>query len=102
MAQEMIQAVRQAEINAELIEKSAVSESNKIVQEAKNKAENLIVSVTNEAQEKAAKAYGQAKIDGEKILSEALESVEGEIESLKKNAQEREQKAIDAILADLI
>jgi vacuolar-type H+-ATPase subunit H len=102
MVQEMIQAIRQAEINAEQTEKAAHSESESILLEAQAQADKIVADLTDQAKAAAEEAMQQAQEQGEKIMKDALGNVDTEIEILKKSATANETKAIDAILDSLI
>ena len=102
MAQDMIQAVRQAELSAEQIEKSAASESEVILKKAQMQTEQLIAYMTEEAKKQAEKALEDAKTKGEAMMKEALDSVNQELAVLQQNAKANEDKAVQAIMAELI
>lgn len=102
MAQEMIQAIRQAEISAEQIEKSAVLESESVIRQAHIEADAIIASMTDESKKKADAAIAQARLEGETMMKEALEGIAQEIEVLKSSSKANESEAIKLILSEIL
>ena len=71
MAQETIDAIRQAEAAAEATEKNAVKQAEAIVAEAKAQGVQLKADMTSAAREAAARAEEDAKAQGEQMMQAA-------------------------------
>lgn len=100
MADETVQAVRNAEINAEQIEKDAFAECERIKKQADTDSKNILEKLLTKAKAKAQDALIDAKKQGEIISTEAQKEAAAEIEALKISAQSKEEKAIKAIVAE--
>ena len=90
MAQETIDAIRQAETAAEAAEKEAVKE-------AEMKAE-----MTKSAREGAMGAEEDAKAQSEQMMQAAGAEEGKDLEALQKAVAEKQQKAVEVILSELL
>lgn len=101
MAQEIVEAVRKAEIQGELIVKAAIDESEAIKKQSQKDVELTIAAKTKEAKDKADDALAEAKIVGNNWLKKAQLSAEKESVELRVEAKLKEQEAIELIVSEL-
>lgn len=102
MAQETIDAIRQAETAAEAAEKEAVKEAEAIVAEAKVQAAQMKAEMTKSAREGAVGAEEDAKAQSEQMMQAAGAEVGKDLEALQKAVAEKQQKAVEVILSELL
>lgn len=102
MAQEIVEAVRKAEIQGELIVKAAIDEGEAIKKQSQKDVELTIAAMTKEAKDKADNALAEAKIVGNNWLKKAQISAEKESVELRVKAKLKEQEAIELIVSELI
>lgn len=102
MAIESIQAVRQAEFQAEQIEKDAIQNKDAILSKAQQEANTLITSMSKEAQANAERNMVNAIRKGEETVEAAKRNAEKEILLMKELVKEKEQAAIDLVIANVI
>ena len=84
MAQETIDAIRQAETAAEAAEKEAVKEAEAIVAEAKAQAAQMKAEMTKSARESAVGAEEDAKAQSEQMMQAAGAEEGKDLEALQK------------------
>lgn len=102
MAIEIVQAVRQAEQEADKIEKEASQRAEAIILKANDDAKQLLSSKSKEIQAKAQKDLEQAQLRGEELMVTAVQKAEKEILLLKEMVKSKEQNAIDLVLSEVI
>ena len=102
MAQEAVQAVRQAELNAALIERDANQRKEEMLSKAQQNAKILITSITKEAHLTADKRLATAEKQGADMLEAAKQKADEEVLYLKDLVKGKEQEAIKLILSNLI
>jgi hypothetical protein len=102
VAIEIVQAVRQAEQDAERVEKEASLKAEAIVQKANEDAKALLLSMTKETLGNSEKDLKQAKLKGAELLVFAAQKSEKEIHLLKEMVKSKEQSAIDLVLSEVI
>jgi V/A-type H+/Na+-transporting ATPase subunit G/H len=102
VAIEIVQAVRQAEQDAERIEKEASLKAEAIVQKANEDAKELIVSMTKEILGIVEKDLKQAEHQGEELMVTAVQKSDKEILLLNEMVKSKEQSAIDLVLSEVI
>ena len=101
MAQETINTIREAELAADQLEKDATEKGNRILQEAKRKAEELYYKITEEARTKAEAKLTAAQQQGDQIIARELELGDKEIEGMVKVAAAKETEAVKLVLSEL-
>ena len=102
MAQEIIEAIRKAEIAAEVDEKEASKQAELIIAEAKEQAKadkTARIQAANAARQQADAA---ARAQVEQMMEAAKAEMEAEGERLRKAARARQQQAVQAILEELL
>ena len=102
MAQETIDAIRQAEAAAEAAEREAVKEAEAIVAKAKAQALQIKTEMTKSARDNAARAEEDARVQGEQMLAAAGAEEGKELEALRQAVAEKQHKAVDVILSELL
>ena len=102
MAQETIDAIRQAETAAEAAEKEAVKEAEAIVAEAKAQAAQMKAEMTKSAREGAMGAEEDAKAQSERMMQAAGAEEGKDFLALQKAVAEKQQKAVEVILSELL
>ena len=102
MAQETIDAIRQAEGTAESAEKDAMKQAEAIVAEAKAQGGRLKADMTNAAREAAARAEEEAKAQGEHLMQAADAEEVKDLEALQGVVTAKQQQAVKVILSELL
>lgn len=102
MANETVQAVRQAELKAAQTEKEAVQKKEKILSEAHQNAKELISSMTKDALEKAEKELAAANRQGEKLIEAAIAKAQNEVIIMKEMVKSKEAAAKKLVLSCVI
>lgn len=102
MAQEIVAAVRKAEIKAEQTEKKALDEKKAIIKQTKKETELLVSAMINEEKHQAETALAEAKKLGSQMMKDAEAGAEIEIRRLRKIAKRKEDQIISLIIAELI
>lgn len=102
MAQETIDAIRQAEAAAEAAEKDAVKQAEEILAEAKAQGLQMKADMTRSAREAAARAEEDAKAQGEQMMQAAGTEEVKELENLRSAVAEKQQQAVKVILSELL
>lgn len=102
MVQETVQAIKDAEREAEKRIHAAQEECGRIEAEAKEEARQLKEKALEEAREEAARKLSKTKEEGQRILEEAAEEAEKEAEALRKLAAGKEARAVEKIISSLL
>lgn len=102
MAQDTVQAVRQAELNAANKEKEALQKKESILTKAQQDAKELIASKVSETQMLSEKKLKNASNQGEERLEAAKRKADQEVLILQEMVKSKEQAAIDFIISSLI
>lgn len=102
MAQETIQAVRQAELIAEQKEKEALIQAKETVANAEKEAKDLVSTMTKKSLLNAKKASDAALLEGEQMVKEAGKKAEKEIALLNQLLKQKEEKAIELVISALV
>ncbi len=102
MAKEIVQAVRQAEINAADMEKGALLQKEAILSEAMREADTIIATKTKQAQSEAEHSLVLIKQQGDKLLEEATKRAEREVSLMREMAKNKEEAAINLVLSIVI
>lgn len=102
MAQEIIAAVRKAEILAEETEQKALAESAAIRQQSQNELASIVSERINSEKHQAEAALAEAKALGDQWLRDAEAAAEIEIIQLQEMAKQEEAAMISLILDELI
>ena len=102
LAQETIDAIRQAEAAAEAAEKDAVKQAEAIVAEAKAQGVQLKADMTSAAREAAVRAEEDAKAQGEQMMQAAGAEEVKELENLRSAVAAKQEQAVKVILSELL
>ena len=102
MAQEIIAAIRKAEIEAEQTEKKALAEGAAIRQQSQKAAALLAGEMINSEQLQAETALAEAKTLSCQWLNDAEAAAEIEIRQLRERATQKETEIISLIIAELL
>ena len=102
MATEIIDAVRKAEIDAELAEREATQKREDILKNAREAAVKTVTAKTEEAKKKAENLLADAARESEQIIKDASEKSKTEADRLKKSAGQKEQEAIECIISEIV
>lgn len=94
MAKDILDAIRQAELNAAEREALARDSAQKKINDAHAKAKQLINDAELKADADAAKRYESAGIDGENELIKARKSADSKCESIKAAADKNRDNVI--------
>ena len=101
MAKQTMDAIRQAELNAEHTLRSAQVSANESVANAQAQAEQMVTEAQNRAAQKLAETRAQARSESEASALAASDEVTREIEALKARCRKNEAGAIDAVIAEM-
>lgn len=102
MAQQTIDAVREAERKADQVERDAVQKAGEILRKAHADAERTTAQITSEADKLAQDSLEAARAQGERYAAKAAQEAEQEIAALRALAQKREKEAIACVIAELV
>ena len=101
MAKQTMDAIRQAELNAEHTLREAQVSANETVAGAQAKAEQMIAEANQRAADKLAETRAQAMQDSQASALAASDDVTREIEALKAHGRRNEAKAIESVIAEM-
>ena len=101
MAKQTMDAIREAELNAEHTLRAAQVSANESVVNAQARAEQMIAEAQRRAADKLAETRTQAQQESEASALAASEDVTREIEALKARCRRNEAGAIDAVIAEM-
>ncbi len=99
MAKQTMEAIRQAEMNAEQLVKAARQGADAKIAKAKAQAEAMVSEAHEAAARKLANARATALTDSKQASVKAEETATGEIEALRRKSQKNEAKAIASVIA---
>ncbi len=102
MAKEIVQAIRQAELNAVEKEKEALLEKDRILSKAQQEAKLLATTMTKQANDLAEQALIMANQKGATMLEDAKKRADKEVVLMKEMAKAKEEKAIKLVLSHVI
>ncbi len=102
LAQEIVQAIREAEKATALKEKEAREQADKIIADAKAEAESMIKSRVNQIKQETSASLESAGASNQELITKAKEEAEAEIKELRDKVAQQKNSAIDAVIADLI
>ena len=102
LAQDTIQAIRDAEASAAQKEKDARENADQIVLQAKSDAAELIQSRTNAMKAETRTALSQAGVQNEALLKTAQKEAQEEIEKLQQQVTQKSTHAVDTVIKLLV
>jgi vacuolar-type H+-ATPase subunit H len=102
LAQETIEAIRDAEAAAAAKEKEARESADQLVSKARTDAAALIKSRTDAMKEETQSALTQAGLRNEKIMQDAKEEAQKEIMELQQQVAKKRQNAVKAVIDLLV
>lgn len=102
MAIETVQAVRQAELNAEQKEKDAMLKRDAILADAEHNSKIMITTMTRSALTKAEHDIADAQNQGTEMMEAARIKAKNEVQLIKQILQRKEQEAIKLVLSSVI
>ena len=101
MAKQTMDAIRDAELNAEHILREAQVSAHESVVNAQAEAEQLIAAAQKRAADRLAETRAQAQQDSEASARAASDDVTREIEELRARCRRNEADAIKAVIAEM-
>lgn len=101
MAKQTMDAIRQAELNAEQTVRSAQVQANESISQAQIQAEAIIADARRRASELLAETRSQAEQDSKTSALAAQESVTREIEALRQQGRKNQSKAVQAVIDEI-
>ncbi|MDD4188687.1 MAG: hypothetical protein PHX37_01200 [Eubacteriales bacterium] len=101
MVKETIDAVLQAELEAEQIEKNALELRERIIEEAHSSAQKLISGMEKDASEKALRDSELARRRGEEIIVSHERIAQVEISRIREQIKSRKSAAIEMVISEL-
>ena len=102
MARETLDAVKQMEINAAMIESQASTKYDEIILGARKKSKEIIALKEKEALDIAKIELDNAKVLGDKIIQDAVNKGNIEKDKLLARTEENRQAAIDLIISQIV
>ncbi len=102
MAQQTIDAVREAEKKAEQMERSAVQQAEECLQSARADAERTVEHMAAEADKQAQASLLAARKRGDTLADKAAKEAEQEIASLRAHAKQKQKEAVTSVIAELV
>ena len=99
MAKKTMDAIRQAELNAEQIIKTARAQTDAKRSEAEAQAEAMFAQARENAAKKLSAARISAEEDAKAAANASYDSVTSEIDTLRRQCAKNEAKAIEAVIA---
>ena len=101
MAKQTMDAIRQAELDAEQTLRSAQVQANDSIRQAQADAEAMIADARRRASETLAETRAQAEQDSHASALAAQESVTREIEALRQQGGKNRDRAIQAVIDEI-
>lgn len=101
MAKQTMDAIRQAELDAEYTLRAAQLSANESIAAAQAKAEQMLADARTRAAQKLAETRAQAEQDSEASARAASGEVTREIDALRAQGRKNERKAIEAVIAEM-
>ncbi len=101
MAKKTMEAIRQAELDAEQRVKAAQAQANAKIADANAQAEKMIADARLASAKKLADTRSATLQDNEQTARAAADDVTREIETLRRKGQKNEQKAISSVIAEM-
>ena len=101
MAKQTMDAIREAELNAEHTLRAAQVSANESVVNAQAQAEQMIAEAQRRAADKLAETRTQAQQESEASALAAADEVTREIEALKARCRKNEADAIESVIAEM-
>lgn len=101
MIEEIINAIKQTEKEAEATLRKAKEEAGMIIEDARERAGRIKSDMIGSAKERAEMSWKEAEANGAQELLENERKVEEEIEELKAHALARTDEAITAVIREL-
>lgn len=102
MATKIIDAVKQAELEAQKAEEKAALECDNILQNARSQAKKDADAMLQKAKEEAKARLDEARRQGDEIEREVQSKITSQIESMRQKALSRQDEAVQLILSELI
>ena len=101
MAKQTMDAIRQAELNAEQTLRSAQIQANESIAQASEQAEQLIAEAHARAQRKLDETRTLAEQDSRAQALAAQDEVTSEIEALRQQGRKNQSKAVQSVIAEM-
>lgn len=102
MAEQTLQAVRQAEQRADDKEQQAQQRADELLAQANRDAADMLEQARREASERAANAVGDSRRQGDLLLKSAREEACRDEETLSQQAQGRKAQAVKKVIDCLL
>ena len=99
MAKKTMDAIRQAELNAEQIIKAVRAQADAKRSEAEAQAEAMLAEARENAAKKLSAARTSAEEDAKAAANASHDSVTSEIDTLRRQCAKNEAKAIQSVIA---
>ena len=101
MAKQTMDAIRQAELNAEQTIRTAQIQANASISDAQSKAEALIADARRRAAAMLADTRAQAEQDSSASALATQDDVTREIDALRQQGRKNQAKAIQAVIDEM-
>lgn len=102
LANQAVEAIRQAEQKAQELEQQASIKAAEIIHSAKERASALAEENADQAQKEALAQVETAHRQEEAVMRQSLQQAEQEISALRLLVKEREPQAVQTVLTELI
>lgn len=102
MAQEMIQTIRQTELEAGESVRAAQIEADNLLKEARKKAERIKNEMIQEVWEKQKKVLAEAEKINESALEKSISNAQAEISRIRETVQQNRAEAIRLVMDQIV
>ena len=102
MAKQTMDAIRQAELDAEQTIRTAQIQANASISDAQSKADALIADARRRAADKLAETRSLAEQDSKASALAAQDEVTREIDALRQQGRKNQAKAVQAVIDAMI
>ncbi len=101
MAKQTMDAIRQAELDAEQTIRTAQIQANASISDAQSRAEAMIADARRRAADKLAETRSRAEEDSKASALAAQDGVTREIDALRAQGRKNQAKAIQAVIDEM-
>jgi len=102
MTKDIIQEIKQAELNAAMIEKNTNEKHDEMINNAESESKKIIASALGEVKKTIAAKSERAESEEKEIIQASVNEAEQEIIALKEIFKEKEDSAVKLVLSEII
>ncbi|SHI63033.1 hypothetical protein [Parasporobacterium paucivorans] len=102
MAQEMIQTIRQTELQAGESVRAAQTEADNLLKDARKQAERIKADMVQEVLQRQQKSLAEAEKINESVLEKAVSSAQAESSKIQEKVQQNRAEAIRIVVEQIV